>query len=175
MTITSSVLKKFVALAIKRLKGDWVVIGGTVLPLIKIDERVTVDIDIAKVDRAAQDQTLELMEIAEEIGLPVEAINQAGSFFLHRIPHWKSKLILVSESKSARIYRPNGTLFLQLKISRLSASDFSDCLAMIRHCAKVREPLETTLLLKTIENEISKSTDDEKSERLRQLKTKVRA
>ena len=175
MTITSSILKKFVSLALKRLKGDWVIIGGTVLPLIKIDDRVTVDIDIAKVDKSGSDQTLELMEIAEDLNLPVETINQAGAFFLHRIPNWQSKLVLVSESKTARILRPNGTLFLQLKIARLSTSDLSDCLVMIKHCAKSGEALDIDLLLKAIERETRNSTVRERADRLQLLKSKLRA
>ena len=74
------VMKKFLKLAGARLSGDWVLLGGTLLPALGVDHRVTIDIDLAHKDQDGS-QTLELMQIAEDLGLPVETINQAGAFF----------------------------------------------------------------------------------------------
>lgn len=171
MTIVDSkLLKKFVSLALKKLKGDWVVIGGTVLPLLDIDHRVTIDIDLAMLEKNHKDQTLNLMQLAEDLGLPIEAINQAGSFFLHKIPDWKLNLVLIKKSNTTAIYRPNGTLFLQLKISRLSNSDFADCIEMIKYCRKNKEQIDTSLLKRIIEKDLSLAIDEQKKERLLKLK-----
>ena len=84
--INTKISKKFLELAAKELKGDWVVMGGTVMVLMGVNERFTVDIDLAGPKTATQADTLKLMTIAEKIGLAPEAINQAGAFFLNRIP-----------------------------------------------------------------------------------------
>lgn len=93
--IDAEMLQSFVRLAAERLKGDWVVIGGCVLPLLGVEHRTTVDIDVAGPRDADADQVFILMEIAEELGLPVEAINQAGAFFLRRIEGWPDHVVVV--------------------------------------------------------------------------------
>ncbi len=132
MAIDLKTGKKFLELASKELKGKWVVLGGTVMVLLGVKERFTVDIDLAGPETATQADTLKLMAIAEKIGLPPEAINQAGAFFLYRIPKWQENLMPIIETKQFSLYRPNSFLFLQLKISRLSESDLSDCLNMLK-------------------------------------------
>ncbi|MFM8269421.1 MAG: DUF6036 family nucleotidyltransferase [Pseudomonadota bacterium] len=124
-------IKKFVEMAVEKLPGDWVIMGGSVLPLLGKQIRVTQDIDVAGPKNSTLEHTLKLMEIAEELNLPPEAINQAGAFFLNRIPHWKNHLILVAKGKKGAFYRPDLWLFIRLKISRLSESDLSDCIHMI--------------------------------------------
>ena len=90
--MSGAVLKRFVSLASQRLRGDWVVLGGAVLPLLGVEQRITLDIDIAGPETATNRETLELMNIADELDLPVESINQAAAFFLHRIPGWNDRL-----------------------------------------------------------------------------------
>ena len=66
----TKVLKKLVNKALRSLKGDWVLIGGTVLPLVGIEYRVTVDIDMIAFEDQGNDSMLSLMEPAESLDLP---------------------------------------------------------------------------------------------------------
>lgn len=130
--IDSKVSKKFLELASKELTGDWVVIGGTVMILMGISERVTVDIDLAGPETATQADTLRLMTLAEKVGLAPEAINQAGAFFLRKISGWRKNLVEITRTQNFSLSRPNAFLFIQLKASRLSESDLADCLNMLK-------------------------------------------
>jgi predicted nucleotidyltransferase len=142
--ITAKLIKKFIAKALHALEGDWVIIGGTVLPLIGVDLRETMDIDIVGFNNSDTNiQTIKLMEIAESLGLPVETINQAGAYFLQKIPDFENELVLIDGSDSCRIYRPNAYLYLLLKTSRSSSSDIQDSIAFLRQNEK------ESLLLKT--------------------------
>ena len=122
-------LTRFVRLAGDRLTGDWVVMGGIVLPLLGVEHRVTVDIDLAGPADATNAETFALMEIAERLGLAPESINQAGAHFLHRVRGWQDDLVLLHQGRRARLHRPGVTLFVLLKLSRLSESDLADCRA----------------------------------------------
>lgn len=130
--INSKMSNKFLDLASKELHGDWVIMGGAVMVLLGVSERFTVDIDLAGPESATQAETLKLMSIAEKIGLAPEAINQAGAFFLNRIPHWKDNLVPIIKNTQFSLSRPNSFLFLQLKMARLSESDLSDCINMLK-------------------------------------------
>ena len=46
-------LRKFIGLAADSIVGDWVVIGGTVLPLLGAGNRATLDIDFVPVEDAS--------------------------------------------------------------------------------------------------------------------------
>ncbi len=120
--------------AVKELKGDWIVIGGSLLPLLDIESRVTVDIDIAPLKK--NDQQLEILKIAEKLGLPIEVINTAAGFYLYMHPHIIENSILFTESKNCRIYRPSFNLYLQLKLRRCTESDIEDCVNYAKYCFK---------------------------------------
>ena len=124
-------LQRFVTLAGERLKGDWVVIGGAVLPLLGVAHRTTLDIDVAGPDEADMGQMLALIVIAEEIGLSAAGINPAGSHFLRLVEDWPDHLIVVHRGSSATIHVPDATLYLLLKLRRLSESDLLDAVRMI--------------------------------------------
>ena len=143
-------LEKFVKLAGDRLEGDWVVIGGVVLPLLGAGQRVTVDIDIVGPEGSGNRETLALMRIAERLGLPVEAVNQAGSHFLHRIAGWRKQIVPLHEGRSATIHRPSVTLFILLKMSRLSESDLADCLAFLDLARSLGERPDVKRILASI-------------------------
>lgn len=163
-------LNRFLQLAGLRLHGDWVVIGGSVLQLVGAGYRVTNDIDLAGPENATQKDSVILMEIAEELGLPVEAINQAGAFFLSKIPHWKKMSVLHYEGKNADFYRPNSTLFLLLKIPRLSESDLTDCLKFMELFPK---EIEKSVVLKKLDSE-KKKAEGGRAFRLERLKAEVK-
>lgn len=143
----SKTLKQFITQALKELTGDWVLLGGTLLPALGVDVRTTLDIDFVKAqDDSKTADTLKLMEIAEKLGLSVDAINQAGAFFLYRIPGYSKHLVVLAESRKSRVLRPTLDLYLTLKIKRLTESDLMDCLAMLEY-AKASAPKELKLKL----------------------------
>ena len=140
--LNQGLLRRFLELAGERLRGDWVVIGGCVLPIRGIEYRVTVDIDVAGPDSAGMDQTLALLGIAEDLGLPVEAINPAGAVFLRRIRDWDRNLIEVHHGPQAVLHVPDATLFLLLKLARLTESDLGDSTALLQLTRKRQEPFD---------------------------------
>jgi hypothetical protein len=73
----------------------------------------------------------ELLRMALELGLPAEAVNQAGAFFLRELPGWRDELVVHHRGTSAIVLVPNTTLYLLSKLGPLSASDLGDCLAML--------------------------------------------
>jgi len=152
-------LNRFLMKAGDKLAGDWVLLGGSLMPLLGEYIRATHDIDLAGFGPKEQAQTLKLLELAEDLRLPIEAINQAAAFFLHKIPKWKEDLILIHKGAKASIYRPNATLYVCLKLSRFSESDLEDCFAMIRVAKKLKEPMDRGRLSKAIH--VRRSKDDE--------------
>ena len=140
--LTPQVLHKFLRKATSRLSGEWILIGGTVLPILGVFHRSTVDIDLIGKSNKEQKQILELLKLSESLGLPVEMINQAGALFLDRIESLEEDLIPLRKTKKCTIYRPDLALYLELKLARLTESDQNDCLEMIRWSLK-QEPKKT--------------------------------
>jgi hypothetical protein len=167
--IDGKLLTRFVKMAGDRLRGRWIIIGGAVLPLVGVHHRVTLDIDIVGPPDAGQDQTLVLMEIAESLGLPMEAINQAGAIFLHRIEAWERNLVVVHSGKSAAIHRPDATLFILLKLMRFTESDLADCLELLKVARAGKEDLDLPRLRRAVRSASDRSPSEEKSARLRSL------
>lgn len=168
--IDRKLLAKLMKMAGSRLTGDWVLIGGTVLPLVGIDYRVTTDIDLVGTETKQQEQLLELMEMASELGLSVETINQAGAFFLHKIKDFKKHLCLVHEGPSARLFRPDLYLFIRLKIGRLSESDLTDCLEYAKYSFQTAEKVDSAGIKKLILVEIKEAKTEERLQRLKKLR-----
>jgi len=162
-------LERFLKLAGERLRGDWVVIGGCVLPLRGVEHRVTLDIDVAGPERAGMKDTLLLLEIAEELGLPVEAINQAGALFLRRIPDWESNLIEIHRGPEAVIHVPDATLFLLLKINRLSEVDLDDCITMLDLARDRREPIDVDRVTQRVTEALQSEPSSSRAQRLLRL------
>jgi hypothetical protein len=149
------------------LSGDWVLLGGAVLPLVGITHRVTYDIDLAGPPDAPQ--VLELVELAAGMGLPPEAVNQAAAFFLHRIEGWSRHLIPVVSGARARVFRPDATLYVRLKIGRLSDADLADCLRYLEFAAAHGEPADADGLMRAVRAETRKRPGPERAARLRTL------
>lgn len=165
----AKVLEKLVEKALQKLQGDWVIIGGTVLPLVGVEYRVTVDIDMIPMQDKGNDSLLSLMELADAIDLPVETINSAGLFFLKKIPNWQKRLVLHKESKKCRIYRPNFDLYLELKISRFSESDESDIIAYLRWHKEQDFDFNLEKAQQILQLEIKKTKNSELLKRLTKL------
>jgi hypothetical protein len=131
--INTKLMEMFLEKAVGKLSGEWIVIGGTVLPLMGIDHRVTVDIDIINLSfESSNNDSLKLMNIAQELKLPIESINQAGAYYLSKIENVNEHLVILRQSKKCKIYRPDAYLFIRLKIERFSETDLSDCLTFIK-------------------------------------------
>ncbi len=145
--LSTQVLDRFVSLAADRLEGAWVIIGGAALPLMGAGHRPTVDIDVAGPADATLAQTMVLLEIAEELSLPVESINQAGAFFLRKIEDWGEHLITVRKGQSATILRPDITLFVLLKLNRFTETDLRDCLEVLNLVGKRGNEVERDRLI----------------------------
>ena len=155
--LDQATLRRFVELAGERLTGDWVVIGGCVLPLLGIEHRVTVDIDMAGPDETDMRQMWILMEIAEELGLPVETINQVGGFFLRLVEDWRDHLVEIHRGERATLHVPDATLFLLLKLRRLTESDLGDCRAMVHRARREGDPLDVARLRAAIRDYLLES------------------
>jgi hypothetical protein len=171
MHVDGHLMERFVAMASEELSGDWVVMGGSVLSLVGAGSRVTLDIDVAGPPESRQEQALLLMQIAERLGLSVEAINQAGAYFLHRIAGWQDRLVVVKEGRGARILRPDVTLFLQLKVRRMSESDLSDCTSFVRWCSRRGERPDMDAALGAIDESHDSCESAGQRQRLEELRT----
>ncbi len=107
--------------------------------------------------------------------MPVEAINQAGAYFLHGIEGWQEHLVLVNEGKTARIHRPDPTLFLLLKIRRMTESDLDDCTAFMRWASRSGERTDGAIVADASDRARSSSESAGKVARLDRLRDALRA
>jgi hypothetical protein len=127
-------VERFLGEALVRLSGDWLLLGGALVALWLEPDRMTEDIDLIGFAGAAQERHA-LMQLTADLGLPIESVNSAADFFVHRIADWREQLAPLRSSERARIFRPNATLFLLLKIGRLTARDLEDCESLLHHVA----------------------------------------
>jgi predicted nucleotidyltransferase len=113
-----------------QLTGEWLLVGGAFIALTVDERRTTEDIDLVSLSDS-NEQRMQLMKLAEDAGLPVEAVNTAADFFVRKIEGWRESMTLIGTGKACVIYGPSPTLLLLLKIGRLSESDLDDCLATV--------------------------------------------
>lgn len=113
------------------LEGDWLLVGGAAAATWFLPGRVTEDVDLVSL-RGSQEDRLALLALAERLGLSPEAFNSAADFFVHRIVDWTAEMEPLRQGRGARIHRPSVTLFILLKLGRLSEVDLDDCLALLR-------------------------------------------
>jgi hypothetical protein len=113
------------------LDGDWLLVGGAFCALWLNERRQTEDIDIIGM-RGEHAERMAVMSFCAAHGLPVEIVNSAADFFVRRIVHWQAEVEPWRSGKRGRILRPSPTLFLLLKIGRLSEQDLEDCLALLQ-------------------------------------------
>ena len=133
-------VEQLLALAVDRLDGDWLLIGGAAAAAWFRDDRVTEDVDLVGMS-GTQAERFALMQLATDAGLPVEAVNSAADFFVRKVADWREQLVPLRVGR-ATIYRPNATLFLLLKLDRLSESDLDDCTRLLAHCATTGEAVD---------------------------------
>ena len=145
-SLDTRLLAQFLVKAGRKLKGEWVLLGGTLLPAVGIDVRATVDIDLVGLGKKEAAQQLELMSLAESLGLPVESVNQAAAFFLKKIGYTKADLIVLEQGPSATIYRPSLSLYWRLKMRRLSETDLQDCEHYFNFCTSSGDAIQISEL-----------------------------
>ena len=133
-----------------RLEGEWLLVGGALVALWLQPERTTEDVDLVGFQRSA-DSRLELFELADELGLPVEIMNTAADFFVERIPGWREETEPFYRGTRGAIHRPSPTLFLLLKVRRLSPRDLSDCRALIEKASTESLPLDAERVVHAID------------------------
>lgn len=134
-------LLHILAEAAERLEGDWLVVGGCAAAVWFDPARKTEDVDLVPMDDSPTAR-FRLLELAETLGLPIEALNSAADFFVRRIDGWRTDLVLLQRGRHARIFRPGPALFLQLKLRRLTDVDLGDCEALLRHVAATGEAVD---------------------------------
>lgn len=127
-------------LAGERLDGEWLLIGGAAAAAWFSPARTTEDLDLIGF-AGTQAERFALMELAVEAGIPIEAVNSAADFFVRRIPDWRAQLVELHRGPRATIFRPTATLFLLLKIARLTETDLADCVGLLDHCG-TSEPVD---------------------------------
>ncbi|MCC6993132.1 MAG: hypothetical protein IT370_00755 [Deltaproteobacteria bacterium] len=158
------------AAAADELTGDWLLIGGAAAAVWFAADRVTEDIDLVSLSGAQADR-LALLELGERVGLAPEALNSAADYFVRRIPGWERELELHLRGRSAAIHRPTVTLFLLLKLGRLSEQDLSDCERLIAFARAHGASWDATRVVAAID--AAAATDDvplrERRQRLRGL------
>ena len=164
--LDAKLLKKFLHLAGNSLEGKWILVGGTLLPALGINVRSTIDIDLVGLGEREANQSLELMELAEKLGLSVESINQSAAFFLKKIKYDKGDLLLLHQGKKATLYRPSLELYWKLKVGRLSETDALDCQHYYSYCVTKKDPISYKALTKILKSALTSDTPPEKAARL---------
>ena len=159
--ITQKQYTDFLKNILEDIESDWVIIGGSLLAIIRASDRSTADIDICPVNEMTNEHRLLLMNIAVKSGLPIEAINPSADFFLRQIPNWRASLILFKAGNKGNIFRPSLELYLKLKLNRGSDTDIDDCISFIKWHKKNSLEINS----ETIKN-ILKNYDSEKTQRI---------
>lgn len=165
-------IEQLLARAADTLDGDWMLVGGAAAALWFSPERTTQDIDLVKHQSSNEDR-LRLMEVAEAEGLPFETVNSAADFVLRRIPDWTRDAVLLRRGRSALIYRPSATVYVQSKLARLAEQDLDDCLALLAWIEQHGETLDRTRI-KTALGSLPPTADVALAERRRVLTDAVR-
>ena len=129
--MTGAELQTLVHRIADELTGDWLLVGGGAVALWLGAPRVTEDLDLVGVP-GTMEQRYQLLELCLKLGVPVEAVNSAADFFIKRIDDWQTQCVLLHQGARGRILRPTTTLFVLLKMGRLSESDLADCELWLR-------------------------------------------
>ena len=114
----------------ERLAGDWLLVGGALVALWLEPRRTTEDVDVVGLG-GTEGERAALLGLAADLGLPVEALNSAADYFVRRIDGWREEIVEFRAGARGRVFRPTHTLFLLLKLRRLSEQDLADCAAAV--------------------------------------------
>jgi hypothetical protein len=147
--LDTEAVRALLAEAERRLTGDWLLVGGALASIWFSPGRVTEVVDLIGLG-GTNAERLALMELASSVGLPVEAVNSAADYFVQKTPGWQAELEVLRATERMRILRPTPTLFVVLKIGRLTEQDLDDCLLLLDFAEREgllvdRERIATTL------------------------------
>ncbi len=123
----------------EELGGDWLLTGGSLVRLSFDASRSTEDVDLVRIrhgslsDEAARNA---LFKWLIGRGLGPEWVNSAVEPFVREIPGWERELALLRAGSAGRIYRPNLTLFVYLKLRRGTEIDLGDIRKAVPKCAE---------------------------------------
>lgn len=129
----------------ERLSGEWLLVGGALVSVWVEPRRVTQDIDLLGLVGAPSER-LALMDAVFSLGFPIELVNSAADFFVHRVPGWRDEIEILRQYSHCAFYRPTPTLFVLLKMDRLSEQDLKDCVAVISKARAEALPLDESRL-----------------------------
>lgn len=115
-----------------QLSGEWLLVGGAAAACWFSPERTTEDLDLIGLG-GSQAERFALMQLATHAAIPIEAVNSAADYFVRQISDWRDQLVELYRGPNATIFRPNATLFLLLKIGRLTETDLGDCMLLLDH------------------------------------------
>ncbi len=128
------------------LRGDWLLVGGALVAVWFEQRRTTEDLDLIGMTPGGE-LRYRLLDFICRLGMPVEAVNSAADYFVHRIPDWQEHVTPFLKGKASTIYRPDATLFLLLKVDRMSEQDFEDCRLLLEYCAREATRLDVSRVL----------------------------
>lgn len=160
--LNSKILIRMAEKIVAEVNGQWLIFGGSSLYLLGIDSRATMDVDVASFDTSTNDDTLKLMMIAQDLKLPVETINLAGSFFLKAIPGWQDRCTVFRKGKRGKVFIAQLDLYFELKAKRMTESDLSDCLAYLEWCQSHQVKWDNDLLLEILRKALSPASAEAK-------------
>jgi len=170
----TNIYEQFLEIALTELSGEWIWIGGSLLHVLNISDRVTLDIDIVPRSKVTNNHTLILMEIAAKLGLPPETINMAGQFYLTKIKNWEEALVVLGQSESCTIYRPNATLFILMKLERLSESDRRDIDVMLEYAHHHNEAIDVEKIEASVQHLLSTDIPQNKATHYEEIRNLMR-
>ncbi len=128
--LDTSAVRALLDAAERRLAGEWLLVGGALASIWFSPDRTTEDVDLIGLS-GTNEERLALMDLASEVGLPVEAVNSAADYFVRKTTGWRDQLEVLRKTERLTVFRPTTTLFLLLKIGRLTEQDLEDCLRLL--------------------------------------------
>ena len=87
---------------------------------------------------------------------------------------WRNDLEIFRESDQVRIFRPSPTLYLLLKVNRLSEQDLAACMALLDRVEEDALKLDRDRVLRSL-REMRSPDNSGTAERLRQLSNAIQA
>lgn len=116
----------------ERAAGEWLLVGGAMIALWLESRRTTQDLDLIGMQGTNAERRA-IMEIAESLGLPIETMNGAADWYVHKIADWRTHVVEFRRGPKGTVFRPDATLFLLLKLQRLDERDLEDCRAIVAY------------------------------------------
>ena len=121
----------------EELGGDWFLTGGSLVRLKFDAHRGTEDMDLVRIRDELQSEErsrTRLFEWLMQHNLGPEWVNTAVEPFVKRVPNWESEVIELRAGRIGRVFRPNLTFFIYLKLGRATSADWKDIEKAIPHC-----------------------------------------